>query len=601
LLEYLSAEVIKHYISAEPENEVQKLILKILKGKAELQAEAELSSVISFFEQTAEKSQAELELFQQKLKKDNYQKSSEPALEMAQVFFPEHKLDYSEAVLNQIRGRRKLDIKKLNPDPITDPFKEVLITSNILLTMPADFNNLSSEIRSELRKDEKQKFYYDHPIPLDVEDQNNEIIYGIKKLNQAVKKESSAEIDLVLSVSCTHPSLKNVAKKYIKKKLEKLQLEHLNIYIFTENETKLLLEKTILPLLEPKERKEVSETVGVDGKYGRHYSFLKAVALWWQQYLNPELKAVFKIDLDQVFDQQKLKEETGRWAFENFKSPLWGAEAVDYQGREVELGMIAGQLVNDSDIYSSVYELDIKKPAPGLEYDQYIFYKQKVQYISTAAEMGYMSKNLADTILRYHVTGGTNGILIDSLKKYRPFCPTFIGRAEDQAYLLSVLFKADADKYLRYYHQDGLIMRHDKQSFISANIEKSKLSKLIGDYERILLFSHYAVQILDDFERIKKELSPFTAAFITDTPFLVVYFRSLLKAYKLAAEAPAEAKEFLTELSERLTALYQKIEDGHYQNRFEAEKRAWDNYYDLLSQNKLVLKDITELLEKIKL
>lgn len=601
MLEYLSDKVIEYYIKDEPANEIQKLILKLLKGKNKLPSEAEHSSIISFFEQTAEKSRAELDLFSQRLKSSHYQENIEPALKLAQCFFPEHKLDYSEAAVNQIRARKKLDIKKFNPDPITNPFKEVLFTANILLTMPADFNNLSAEIRSELKEDEKQKFYYDHPIPLDVEDQNNEIIYGLKELNQAVKRESSAELDLVLSVSCTHPSIKNAAKKYIKKKLEKLQLEHLNIFIFTENESELLLEKTIFPLLELEKRKEIRAAVGVDGKYGRHYSFLKAVALWWQRYLNPELKGTFKIDLDQVFDQQKLKQETGRYAFENFKSPLWGAEALDCQGRKVELGMIAGQLVNDSDIESSVYELDIKKPASDLEYDQYVFYKQKVQYISTAAEMGYRSENKNDTILRCHVTGGTNGILIDALKKYRPFCPTFIGRAEDQAYLLSVLFKAEADSYLRYYHQDGLIMRHDKQSFIPANIEKSKTSKLIGDYERILLFSHYAAQILDDFERIKNELFPFTAAFITDTPFLLIYFRSLLKAYKLAAERPAEAEEFLSELAERLAAVYQKMEEGCYQKRFEAEKRAWDNYYDILSQNKLSSKKLTELLEKIKL
>lgn len=40
-------------------------------------------------------------------------------------------------------------------------------------------------------------------------------------------------------------------------------------------------------------------------------------------------------------------------------------------------------------------------------------------------------------IQRVHVTGATNGILVEALKKFKPFKPTFIGRAENQAYTLS--------------------------------------------------------------------------------------------------------------------------------------------------------------------
>jgi len=206
LLKYLSDKIVKYYINAEPKNKVQKLILHILKGKDEFQFEAEYSSTINFFEQLAEKGKPELNLISQKLKSSHFQESSNQALKLAQIIFPEHKLDYSEASVTQIRAKRKLDIKKLNQDPISDPFKEVLFTSNVLLAMPTDFNNLSKEIRSELKENERQKFYYDHPVPLDVEDQNNEIIYGLKKLNQAVKRESSAKLDIVLSVSFTHAS-----------------------------------------------------------------------------------------------------------------------------------------------------------------------------------------------------------------------------------------------------------------------------------------------------------------------------------------------------------------------------------------------------------
>ena len=56
-------------------------------------------------------------------------------------------------------------------------------------------------------------------------------------------------------------------------------------------------------------------------------------------------------------------------------------------------------------------------------------------------------------IQRVHVTGGTNGILIDSLRRHRPFTPSFISQAEDQAYLLSALH--DTGENLAYVHEDG--------------------------------------------------------------------------------------------------------------------------------------------------
>jgi hypothetical protein len=268
----------------------------------------------------------------------------------------------------------------------------------------------------------------------------------------------------------------------------------------------------------------------------------------------------------------------------------------------LELGMIAGQLVNDSDLEKSIYELDIKKPEAELKYDQHIFFKAKPQYISTAAEMGYRSKNKTDTILRYHVTGGTNGILIEALKKYQPFCPSFIGRAEDQAYLLSVLFDDHDSSYLRYYHQDGLIMRHDKNSFIGAEIEDSKISKLIGDYERILLFSHYAEDILNDYQRLKEEIFPFTAAFITKFPLLIIYYRSLLKAYQLAEADEKEGREFLSELAQRLNEIYTRLDQNYYQKRFSVEKKAWNEYYEILDQEKVEdQKILADFIDQIKI
>jgi hypothetical protein len=198
--------------------------------------------------------------------------------------------------------------------------------------------------------------------------------------------------------------------------------------------------------------------------------------------------------------------------------------------------------------------------------------------------MGTRYKKKDNPIIRYHVTGGTNGILVEDLINFKPFTPSFIGRAEDQAFIISVLNKKVHGKYLRYYHNDKLVMRHDKHNLIKKTIEKSKIEKLIGDYERILLFSYYATDILDNYDFIKEELFPFTGCFITKIPFLTVYFRTLLKVYSLAENDELEAKEFLIKISDRLNEVISKMEDGYYKREFQIEKNVWENFYNSFTE-----------------
>ena len=67
-------------------------------------------------------------------------------------------------------------------------------------------------------------------------------------------------------------------------------------------------------------------------------------------------------------------------------------------------------------------------------------------------EIGYSGNDLQ----RVHVTGGTTGINLNSLIKWRPFTPSFISRAEDQAFVLSAFHQS---AYLSQLHAPGLIMR----------------------------------------------------------------------------------------------------------------------------------------------
>ncbi len=124
-----------------------------------------------------------------------------------------------------------------------------------------------------------------------------------------------------------------------------------------------------------------------------------------------------------------------------------------------------------------------------------MFFSALPQAISTRAEMmerydGPAIDGVGRALERIHVTGGTNGIRVDALRRHRPFTPTFVGRAEDQAYILSTLGRPGPR--LAYAHAAGLIMRHDKDAFAGEAIAAAHVGKLIGDDVRILVFSAYA-------------------------------------------------------------------------------------------------------------
>ena len=275
-------------------------------------------------------------------------------------------------------------------------------------------------------------------------------IYGLRGLEEAVEFEEQRgtieegiRLNCLLSVSATHKGLQGIAKEYLEGELKKgSDIQHLNVYIFTEADTSRLVKETLIPAarryMGDADYSLLQEIIGVDGKYGRHYSFLKAIAALWHVLIDPEVKGTFKIDLDQVFPQRELVDQSGASAFEHLKTPLWGAEGIDNLGNEVELGMIAGALVNERDIANSIYTPDVRFPTKEIKGDEIIFFSLLPQALSTEAEMmtRYRGDNLDgknQCIQRIHVTGGTSGILVDSLRRYRPFTPTFIGRAEDQA------------------------------------------------------------------------------------------------------------------------------------------------------------------------
>jgi len=189
-------------------------------------------------------------------------------------------------------------------------------------------------------------------------------------------------------------------------------------------------------------------------------------------------------------------------------------------------------------------------------------------------------------IQRVHVTGGTCGILVESLRKYRPFTPTFIGRAEDQAYMLSVLLN-EGGRTLRYAHEAGLIMRHDKKSFAGEAIQSAYTGKLIGDYARILHFSYYARALPWSVERIKDMIDPFTGCFVSTIPFTVVSLRLALGgALFFKNGKPNEGFDLLQMGTNRLHKIIKKLSEtpNPLREKFQKEKKAWNVFYDVLDK-----------------
>ncbi|HSK10072.1 MAG TPA: hypothetical protein VK911_10880 [Vicinamibacterales bacterium] len=519
------------------------------------------------------------------------------------VFFPEGGgiRGREDRAMTALRDRRRVAKTTLNRRPIRRPALEMLFTANVLLTVPLDEAH-RARVPARLRpavdaaSAERQAFWYDHPIPVGVPAEANEVLYGLRGLDEAVqfeKRRGTVGPDevatVLLSVSVTHDGLHAIASDYLAGEISRVApFAHVRLLFFTEAEAGRLARDVLEPaarlLLGRDEPGALEAVFGVDGEYGRHYTFLKAIAPLYALLVDPRVRATFKIDLDQVFPQAHLVRETGRSAFENFTTPLWGALGRDADDQPVELGMIAGALVNDRDIERSLFTPDVDFPGRQPAGDELIFWSSVPQALSTRAEMMFRgAESHAENccLQRVHVTGGTNGILIDSLRRHRPFTPAFIGRAEDQAYFLSVLHAGEPA--LRYLHAPGLIMRHDKYSFAAGAVRAAGTGKLVGDYARQLLFSGYARALPWPVERIKAQVDPFTGCFISPMPATVVGLRLALRAARLAAERNEdEAATLLAIGAERLLPLLAPGWQDGLEETYRRERASWHLYFDVL-------------------
>jgi len=522
-----------------------------------------------------------------------------------------------EQDIEALRVKRSIKILSLSPSPVKAPAREILFTSNALLTLPPEGTApsglaLDAGLGRKIMKimGEEQTNWYDHPVQIGTPPEKNEILYGLRGLSNTLLFEKNRgraapqdRLEVALSVSVTHPGLKGLARDYIKGEISKTQdIKGIDLYVFTETDTRRMVEEVLGPAagcfgIDTGGTEGLSRVFGVDGAYGRHYNFLKAIAPLWQLAKEPGIKATFKIDLDQVFPQEELLRETGGSAFDLLCSPLWGAKGQDQEERPVTLGMIAGALVNEADIHRGLFTPDVTLPEGPFPGDQWIFASRIPQALSTEAEMmcRYRARPLdghSHCLSRIHVTGGTNGIRVESLRRHQPFTPSFIGRAEDQAYLMSVLFEQGAPA-LRYAQVPGLIMRHDKHAFAGDAIQAAAAGKAVGDYERMLFFSHYARALPWPLEQTRDMLDPFTGSFVLSLPattaMLCLALKVLSSDKSLQAGAGFSREELLRTGASRIGPLFKRLEQdpGWIRQAFEEEKRAWKTFYAIIEELEL--------------
>ncbi len=518
----------------------------------------------------------------------------------------------------ELRARRRILLAAPAADPIEDPAREVLFTSNVLLTRP-----LTADGDARLRASglaglvpdvvaDPQRHWYDHPIPLGIAPEANELLHGLRGLDDAIAFErrdghaTGEPVPVVLSVSVTHDGLHPAARPWVEAELRQAGgLRHVAPYVITERDVRRLVDEVLGPAWlrfapvastgAATDGASAFDVLGVDGPYGRHYSFLKAIAAVWHVTMDPAVRATFKIDLDQVFPQDVLVAETGRSAFGHLANPAWGGTGRDAAGRDVELGLIAGGLVNASQIDDGLFTPDVPAPRGPAGAHEWVFLSALPQAISTRGEINarYESPDLdgVGTMLeRIHVTGGTNGIRVDALRRHRPFTPSFVGRAEDQAYILSVLDLPGPR--LAYLHASGLVMRHDKEAYARSAIEAAEVGKLVGDDVRILVFS----ALVDLLERrgaetpgalggpaVRSLLDPFTGSFASRLPATVVLLRFAFRLRDWAAGPPGRLRELATDGARRLLETLAFTADPvAFAAAVEAERTGWHRFYDTL-------------------
>ena len=263
--------------------------------------------------------------------------------------------------------------------------------------------------------------------------------------------------------------------------------------------------------------------------------------------------------------------------------------AADADGAPVELDMIAGALVNEKDISCGLFTPDVTcAPREPLGPER-LFWSRLPQALSTEAEMTarYGRPPLdgrTGCLQRVHVTGGTNGILIDALcrrqvlsrrpssagPRTRPISCPRSGEERGRAWPTSIARGSSCVT---------------TEIFAGEAVRAARAGKAVGDIVRVLQFSAYA-RALGGTEALKRRLDPFTGCFISRIPRAVALLRFALEAAaELKTGPPGVGAEFVRTGAVRMRDELAFTDDpaGGLERRLAGEREGWAAFYEALS------------------
>ncbi|MDZ7852625.1 MAG: hypothetical protein U5L98_08275 [Halomonas sp.] len=137
---------------------------------------------------------------------------------------------------------------------------------------------------------------------------------------------------------------------------------------------------------------------------------------------------------------------------------------------------------------------------------------------------------------------------------------------------------------MRYVHEPGLIMRHDKEAFAGESIAAARTGRFIGDLARTYYFTRYAEVLPWGMERTKSRIDPFTGCFVTSRCYSVIVLRLALHAAHLASAGRHEEASGVLRLAARSRPPFRDPAGEKVRTRYHLERAAWNSFYDALGR-----------------
>ena len=413
---------------------------------------------------------------------------------------------------------------------------------------------------------------YDHPVPIFIADRDHELVNCLEELNRDVSFEKSIGVFpenfrllVLISISVTHDKLDYLATRWVEWLLQEKSYENLRYLLISETNVRRIKKELL---------KQDIPVFSVFGKYARHFNALKYMQLILEKAYG--IRAGFKLDTDEGVRSEELFRARGRSWFQTLCHELWGGNAIDCHGNEVNLGINEGEYIRGADIEQFGYEATLRMPEvkfPDSCISSDIFFNKPLAQ-ARGTELYNRYDHLGDHISHPLVKGGGYGITNESLRRFAPFALSEVGRAEDQQFYFYGLSEG-----LRGIFHPDLRIAHYK-STVAKSEKKTAATRLLGDMYRLIIFEHIA-----DILEIKYDIDPFPGIFAGRLARAQAFFTVLYKSYEFCIRGEEENARFLliTGLDE-LEELRDQIASGEMRELLKNEAAQWRKFIGIVEQ-----------------